>query len=222
MEIWKDIEGYEGLYQISSYGRIKSLRDHHGNYREKILKQGTRKDGYKNTALSKDGKLKTYSVHRLVAAAFLDNPNNYPCVNHKDEQKYNNYVENLEWCTSKYNCNYGTKSERQSKAITGENNPMYGKHHTEETKKKIRESKIGKHHTEETKRKIRESRIGENNPRSRKVQCINTGEIFNTVKEATEWCNLKGKCIIHQIKGKQKTAGKHPVTKEPLQWKYID
>lgn len=109
-EIWKDIKDYEGLYQISSLGRVKSLW--YG--KERILKLGKDKDNYLTTNLCKEGKIKIFKVHRLVAQTFIPNPNNYPCVNHKDENKQNNTVENLEWCTHKYNVNYGTAIERRT------------------------------------------------------------------------------------------------------------
>lgn len=120
MEIWKDVEGYEGLYQISSKGRVKSLGNgSSGNSKEKILKGLNDKYGYLQVNLYKEGKQKTFKVHRLVAKAFLDNPYNLPQVNHKDEDKTNNCVDNLEWCNCEYNINYGTRTERfiKSKSI---------------------------------------------------------------------------------------------------------
>ena len=81
--------------------------------KEKILKQGKKKNGYLYVILWKEGKYKTCLVHRLVAQAFLENPNNYSCVNHKDENKENNCVENLEWCDAKYNINHGTCIQRR-------------------------------------------------------------------------------------------------------------
>lgn len=110
-EIWKDIEGYEGLYQISSLGQVKSLKDKYGNSREKILKQD--KNVYLQITLYKNGKKKTFLVHRLVAITFIDNPNNLPMVNHKDENKENNCVDNLEWCNARYNLTYGTAIQRR-------------------------------------------------------------------------------------------------------------
>ena len=111
-EIWKDIDGYEGLYEVSNLGKVKSLGNEFSR-KEKILKQGKMKNGYLYVILWKEGKYKTCLVHRLVAQAFLENPNNYSCVNHKDENKENNCVENLEWCDAKYNINYGTCIQRR-------------------------------------------------------------------------------------------------------------
>lgn len=108
-EEWRDIPNYEGLYQVSSLGKVKSLRDRYGNPREKMLKFERNRGGYLLTFLCKNGKKKTFSVHRLVANAFIDNPSNLPQVNHKDENKENNQASNLEWCTQKYNLNYGSR-----------------------------------------------------------------------------------------------------------------
>lgn len=117
--MWKDIKNYEGLYKVNENGEIKSLerdviykngRLHH--YEEKILKTRVAKSGYIDVALHKDGKITYFLVHRLVAEAFIPNPNDYPQINHKDEDKRNNNVSNLEWCTADYNINYGTRNER--------------------------------------------------------------------------------------------------------------
>lgn len=115
MEKWKDINGYEGYYQVSSYGRVRSLDRLVSNrfIKGSILKQNER-GKYLCVCLSKDKMKKSYSVHILVANAFIDNPNNLPCINHKDEIKTNNRVENLEWCTHKYNINYGNAQSRKS------------------------------------------------------------------------------------------------------------
>ena len=110
MEEWKDIEGYEGMYQVSNQGRVKSLKFG----KEKIRKCREMSNGYLVVGLCKEGKRTDKLVHRLVAEAFLPNPNNLPQVNHKDENPSNNNVENLEWCTPKYNCNYGTRNQRCS------------------------------------------------------------------------------------------------------------
>lgn len=121
-EIWKDIDGYEGLYQVSNLGRIKSLQRYvwRGNgiggnsiVKEKIKKKDITNLGYERTTLSKDNIDKHYSVHRLVAQAFIPNPDNLPVINHKDENPSNNHVDNLEWCTYQYNSIYGTLQERK-------------------------------------------------------------------------------------------------------------
>lgn len=109
-EIWKDIPNYEGLYLISNLGRIKSLYNYRRNGTN-ILKPKIKK-GYYQIGLRKNGKRKWFAIHRLVALTFIPNPHNYKCVNHKDEKKLNNCVENLEWCTVKYNNCYGTRIER--------------------------------------------------------------------------------------------------------------
>lgn len=113
IEIFKDIEGYKGLYQVSNLGNIKSLKFR----KEKTLKPKKDKDGYLMVNLYKEKKPKTFKVHRLVAQAFIENPNNLPEVNHKDEDKTNNHVTNLEWCDRKYNINYGTAIQRISKQV---------------------------------------------------------------------------------------------------------
>lgn len=114
MEIWKDIEGYPN-YQVSNMGRVKSF-NYKQTGKEKIMKGSKNNSGYPQVSLCKEGKTKTYLIHRLVASAFLDNPNNLPEVNHIDEDKSNNRVDNLEYCNRKYNCNYGTHIEKMIKS----------------------------------------------------------------------------------------------------------
>ena len=126
MEIWEDIEGYEGLYQVSNLGRTKRL---YKNDKEKILKLMSDRKGYLRVDLYKEGKRKTYTVHRLVAQAFIPNLENKLEVNHKDEDKTNNKVENLEWVTRRENNNYGTRNERIAKSQTNnkkKSKPIYG------------------------------------------------------------------------------------------------
>lgn len=117
IEWWKYIPGYEGLYMVSNLGRIKSCDRYCGKrfYKGHILPLHNNGKGYLQVRLSKNGKQKNYKVHRLVVLAFIPNPNNLPCVNHKNENKLDNRVENLEWCTIAYNNSYGTSIERNSK-----------------------------------------------------------------------------------------------------------
>lgn len=116
-EIWRDIEGYEGLYQVSNKRRVKSL-NYNKSSKEGILKPRKSKDGYLQLQLHKEGECKDYRVHRLVGQTFLENLEGLPEINHKDEDKTNNCVENLEWCSSEYNKNYGTRNKRVSKSLS--------------------------------------------------------------------------------------------------------
>ena len=110
-EIWKDCKGYEGLYQVSNLGRVWNIK------LQRYLKGSYNKDGYIRVNLTaKNGKCKTESVHRLVALAFIPNPKGLPQVNHIDENKENNCVDNLEWTSIKDNANHGTRNKRISKA----------------------------------------------------------------------------------------------------------
>ena len=158
-EEWRDIEGYEGLYQVSNLGRVRSLncRGHKGCIG--ILTPRLDGKGYEMVALYKEGKARNTKVHRLVAQAFIPNPNNYPQVNHKDEDKTNNNVDNLEWCTNEYNHNYGTRNERVAKSL------------------------------------------------SKKVICITTGEIFNSMREACRKYDINTGRMTECCQGKRKTAG---------------
>lgn len=129
-EIWKDIPEFEGYYQISNLGRVRSMdrkiynswNDMFQNYTGKIMHPSRRKKGYLGICLTKNNKQKSFLIHRLVAEAFIPNPNNYPQINHKDEIKTNNCVENLEWCDCKYNVNYGSCKANSSRTRT---NNMY-------------------------------------------------------------------------------------------------
>lgn len=119
MEIYKDLDDY---YAVSNKGNVKSKRNNI------ILKPhiDSKNKGYLQVALSYNGVKKYYSIHRLVAQTFIPNPNNYPCVNHKDENPNNNAVENLEWCTYSYNLSYGTRISREhatKKLIKSKNAP---------------------------------------------------------------------------------------------------
>lgn len=113
-EVWVDIRGYGGLYQISNWGRVKSL-NYNRTGKERLLKNSIDKYGYFCITLYKNGKKKKFLIHRLVAETFIPNTNNLPQVNHINEDKTDNRVENLEYCDCKYNCNYGTRNQRRAK-----------------------------------------------------------------------------------------------------------
>lgn len=138
-EVWKDVVGYEGYYMVSNLGRIKSMRFRHIK-REKIMNASIRPDGYMSVGLSKDGVTKTRTVHRLVATAFLENPNNLEMINHKDENRSNNAVDNLEWCTRGYNQLYSLKLHPERKF--GENFKKNGKHTSPRTVKGVAHTRV--------------------------------------------------------------------------------
>ena len=186
---WKNvnISGYEEFYEVSSDGEIKSKRS------GKIMKQQVDASGYKTISLHLNKKNKAYKVHRLVALAFIPNPNNLPIVNHKDENKKNNRIDNLEWCDYKYNNNYGTKKERISKKMTGENNHFYGKKHSEESKNKMSYVKKGKYSNGD-------------NPSAKKVVCDK--KIFNCIKECAEYYGESYGCISRWLRGINKMPQK--------------
>ena len=130
-EIWKSIEGYEGCYEVSNLGRAKSLerkvKHSNGNtqkLKERILKPRSDKDGYLYVNLCKKGKVKSRRVHRLVAHAFIPNPENKPCVNHKNGVKYDNRVENLEWMTNKENSIHASKNDLMPKGYRNGNSKL--------------------------------------------------------------------------------------------------
>lgn len=124
-ELWKDIKGYEGLYQVSNMGRVKSLdrtvalkSGSKRIIRGRILKPSLKDNGYLQVILyNNSDKRKNFYVHRLVCEAFYENPEDKPCVNHIDEDKTNNTASNLEWCTYKENSNHGTRTARTSKPV---------------------------------------------------------------------------------------------------------
>ena len=167
IEEWRQIPGYEGLYEVSSYGRVRSLnryvKSSFGAYRlhkGKVLSQAIRPDGYLVVSLQE----KMFRVHRLVAQAFISNPQGLPQVNHIDENKSNNSVDNLEWCDSKYNNNYGTARERQrSTAIkngywSGLSKEEYRKKYYQDNKEYIKEykKKYSQKYYQENKDKIKD------------------------------------------------------------------
>lgn len=129
IEKWKDIVGYENKYQISNFGRLRNANG--------IMKPMTATNGYLVACLWKNNKQKKFVLHKLVAQAFLENSNNYKEVNHIDENKTNNRADNLEWCSHKYNMNYGTLKEKISKANSGRTT-------SDETKQKLSQISKGR------------------------------------------------------------------------------
>lgn len=131
-EVWKDIEGYEGIYQVSNMGRVRSLdrtyllkNGRPQSAKGRIMSQHETKDGYKTIKLRTSNSRKAFRVHRLVAMAFIENPDDLPIINHKDEDKANNCVDNLEWCNHQYNACYGSTPQRLS--VTHKNHPNLSK-----------------------------------------------------------------------------------------------
>lgn len=167
MELWKPVKGYEGLYEVSTTGRIRSI--------ERTVphsKSGTRRfpasekmptdvHGYLYCYLYKNGKGRRFAVHRLVAEAFIPNPDKKPEVNHLDGNKYNNCVENLEWVTRKENVRHAADTGLWVQYDrSGERNPMYGKHQSESARGKIAAVHTGLKHTEKTKTQMSKSHTG--------------------------------------------------------------
>lgn len=177
MENWKDVKGYEGFYQVSDLGNVRSLaRDvyrqngtFHHHVEEKILVPGINRYCYQYVNLCKNGKRKVMTIHRLVAMAFLPNPENKPMINHKDEVKNNNSVENLEWCSAQYNINFGTRNARMI-----QNRRSY---------------KFG------------------NAPSAKAVFCEELNKTFDCAKRAGEELGIDRSAITKVCKGKRNTVG---------------
>lgn len=155
-EIWKDIDGYEGLYQVSNLGRVKSLPRNGTVKTEKIMRLTRTPKGYLNVCLTKSKHQNPQRVHRLVAKAFIPNPYALPQVNHKDEDKTNNKVSNLEWCDNRYNCTYNGREKKVATKLC------------------------------------------------RKVRCIETGIVYDSILQASADTGIVKSNIIHVCQGKYK------------------
>lgn len=116
-EIWKDIPNYEGIYQASTLGRIKSINSSCRGSDIIMSDNVISRSGYKVVHFKRGKKPKTFLIHRLIAITFIPNPNAFPIVNHKNENKLDNRVENLEWCTGSYNCSYGSRKRSQAEKL---------------------------------------------------------------------------------------------------------
>lgn len=187
-EVWKDAFGYEGIYEVSNLGRIRSLdREvwNGTNYHTKsgrILNTFKKPDGYVVTQLTKDGISKTVSMHRLVALTFLPKIENKDFVDHINTVRDDNRVINLRWVTRSEN-----------------------------------------HMNDITRRKRSDLALGSNNPNSKKVICLNTGEVFEYIKDAAKKYNINSPSNITSCcKGRVKTVGRDVVTNEGLVWMYLD
>lgn len=176
-EVWRDIEDFPD-YQVSNLGRVRSLKFD----KERILKLDYL-NGYLRIGLFNSKGRKTFKVHRLVAQAFIQNPNNFPIINHKNEVTNDNRVENLEWCTHKYNNNYGTIRQKRSEAMRGEKNPNFGKHLSLEKRQKLSEAKRKKNLSQETIQKMSESKKGEKNPNFGKHLSLETRQKISNTKK---------------------------------------
>ena len=166
-EIWKDVQGYEGRYQVSNLGRVRSLRNK--CTKDRVMSLG-HKQGYSIIHIRVNGKRKMLLVHRLVAKAFIPNPENKPQIDHINGIRDDNRVENLRWCTPIENMNNPITIQRMKKSLSGENHPMYGKHLTKESREKISIARKGRYcgeenpffgqkHTDETKKIISQKKI---------------------------------------------------------------
>ena len=221
-EIWKDVVGYEGYYQVSNLGRVRSLDRIVSNGRKikgKILSTKVNTPPYyPRVSLSVNGKMKLVQVHRLVAQAFVYNPDpeHKTQVGHKDESRTNNRADNLEWVTPKENSNMPLHRERVSKAnegkvlsaetkskislsqkgkYKGEKNPFYNKHHTNETKKKMSDIK-------------KMTYQGGNHPQAKKVVCDNI--VYGSAVEASKALNINRNTLKCWLNGSNKM---------PKEWK---
>lgn len=207
-EIWKDVKDYEGLYQVSNMGNVRSLDKESWNgsgwfiKKGRILKPAKDKKGYLYVNLHKDGKSKTRFTHRLVMMAFS------PCenmdkleVDHINTITDDNRLENLKWVTRKENMNntltkiHNSEAQKKNNNFQGENNPWYGKSRSGKNN-----PFYGKHHTDKTKEEIGKKS-------STKIRCVETGEVFNSQREASKKMNISKGSINSQLKGRYKTAG---------------
>jgi hypothetical protein len=215
-EIWKDIQGYEGLYQVSNLGRIKSLgrtikrigpkgKIFDRTYPEKVLKYGKDKKGYYRTVLSLDGINTTVKVHRIVAQTFIPNPENKPQVNHIDGNKTNNRIDNLEWCNNQENQDHSWKTGLRKR---GKEHWSYGKQ--PQGFKKYYETHKGIRHPSYGVRGIK-------NSNSKKViqydKCGNYIRQWNSMADIYRELKISTGCVCNCCKGKRKTAGGYV-------WKY--
>lgn len=176
MEEWRAIQGFEDLYEVSNEGRVR-------NSEGRIISQTIRGRGYLGVCLHKDKRQFQRYTHRLVAEAFLLNPQNLPCVNHKDEDKNNNVLSNLEWCTYTYNNSYGSRVVRITEKLRGKHLPL------------------------ETRHRMSASHKGKNYNTCRKVLCIETGIIYPSAQAASKTLGLWRGAVGEVCRGDGLSAG---------------
>ena len=183
-EMWKPVPGYEGIYEASTYARIRSIERsvysrRWGCFQKRksvILKPAISSRGYYTIVFGTNGTRKTYAVHRIIAETFLPNPNNLPVVNHKDENKANNAVSNLEWCTQKYNINYGSGLKRRALAQSI--------------------SKKGKHYSRRTEFKPGNVVPAKLHP----ILCVETGVLYKSMEDACKDCGVSRSSVLKSYK----------------------
>lgn len=196
-EQWRSVPEYEGLYEVSNFGRVRTLgRQYYANkvlmtVETKLLKLIQTTNGYLQVTLNKDGAKKQIGVHRVVALAFLPNPNGLPQVHHKDGNKQNNHLDNLQWVTAKENCN----DPRRVEKFLGKNNHYFGKRHPPEVRKAM--SEWHQAHL----------RCGGKNPAAVRVRNKDTGEVFDTVTAAGLSVGVSDNSIRNSIRRNGKSGG---------------
>lgn len=195
-EIWKPILGYEGQYEVSNLGNVKSLKRRakgHSGYQKKkdrLLKPRINKQGYATVSLCKDSKVKVMLVHRLVAIAFVPNPENKGIVDHIDVDKLNNNANNLRWCTQKENCNNPKSRENNSKSKMG-HPPHCPSEISRQNIKKAHEANRGRTFTEEHRKALSEARNNSERARETSRQNIKKAQEANRGKHHSEETKLK-------------------------------
>lgn len=193
-EEWRDVVGYEGLYIVSSLGRVYNIKT-------KRILNNIDYYGYNKVALYKDGEQRRHFIHRIVANAFIPNEYNLPQVDHIDTNRSNNNVSNLKWCSPKENCNNPITKNRQRLRMIGERNPLYGKNFSMNHRQKLSLSKKGKSFSTQ-------ERINRYHPKSI-VQLSLNGQfirVWGSVKDASATYNCNYRNILKAINGINKSS----------------